>query len=117
MTNTLFDRIVRFRNDYSPGKSEALKLLAECQRRIEAQATEIKRDNKEIQEQADRIEELERSMVKHFNEEHLAGDGPEIQRWKNKLERAEALLRHYFQQALLRHYFQQIEKIEDEAGE
>jgi hypothetical protein len=32
----------------------------------------------------DRVRELEASMVKHFNEEHLAGNGPEIQRWKNR---------------------------------
>jgi len=32
----------------------------------------------------DRITDLETGMVKHFYEEHLRGDGPEIDRWKRE---------------------------------
>ena len=32
-----------------------------------------------------RITELEASMIRHFQEEHLEGDGPEIDRWKRVL--------------------------------
>ncbi len=37
-----------------------------------------------------RVVELKVSMVRHFTEEHLAGDGPEIDRWKAKARTAEA---------------------------
>ena len=30
----------------------------------------------------ERVGELEQSMVKHFQRDHLSGDGPEIDRWK-----------------------------------
>jgi hypothetical protein len=39
------------------------------------------------------VERLKLSMLAHFNEEHLAGDGPEIDRWKRKVERLQAELR------------------------
>lgn len=31
------------------------------------------------------LERVEASMVRHFQEEHIAGDGPEIDRWKARL--------------------------------
>jgi hypothetical protein len=35
---------------------------------------------------AARIKQLEESAVRHFQEEHLAGDGPEIDRWKRRVK-------------------------------
>lgn len=46
-----------------------------------------------------RIEELEASMTRHFSEEHLAGDGPEIDRWKAKYQELEAALQGMLQSA------------------
>lgn len=37
----------------------------------------------------ERIKDLETSIIKHFHEEHLAGDGPEIDRWKRKVKELE----------------------------
>ena len=71
MTDTLFDRIVNCRQELHAGEGdedECDALLADCQKRIE---------------------ELETSILKHFQEEHLAGDGPEIQRWKSRLAEAQ----------------------------
>jgi hypothetical protein len=39
-----------------------------------------------------RVRTLEDSMVRHFQEEHLAGDGPEIDRWKLRVRTLKALL-------------------------
>ena len=39
-----------------------------------------------------RIRELEKSIADHFTNEHLAGDGPEIDRWKRKVAELEAEL-------------------------
>jgi len=36
-----------------------------------------------------RVSALESSMVRHFQEEHLAGDGPEIDRWKARVAELE----------------------------
>jgi len=33
------------------------------------------------------VERLKLSILAHFNEEHLAGDGPEIDRWKREVAR------------------------------
>jgi len=38
----------------------------------------------------ERIERLETSMVNHFVEYHLEGDGPEIDRWRAKAKQLEA---------------------------
>jgi DNA repair exonuclease SbcCD ATPase subunit len=45
-----------------------------------------------------RIAELEASMVRHFQEEHLAGDGPEVDRWKRRVAELEAKLAEAKQQ-------------------
>lgn len=42
-----------------------------------------------LNEKQARIEALEQSMVDHFQNEHLAGDGPEIDRWKRRVEALE----------------------------
>lgn len=34
----------------------------------------------------EKIEELETSMILHFQKEHLEGDGPEIDRWKRMVK-------------------------------
>jgi hypothetical protein len=39
---------------------------------------------------AERVKELQQSMVRHFSEEHLEGDGPESERWKAKTRTAES---------------------------
>lgn len=44
----------------------------------------------------DENQRLKQSMMQHFSEEHLAGDGPEIDRWKaqnRQLEQQNAELR------------------------
>ena len=38
-----------------------------------------------VEEQAKRIIDFEHSMKSHFQRDHLEGDGPEIDRWKRKL--------------------------------
>ncbi len=42
-----------------------------------------------------RLKALEDSMIRHFQEEHLAGDGPEIDRWKARLKAVVADLKKY----------------------
>jgi rubrerythrin len=44
----------------------------------------------EVQRLLTDLERVEDSMVRHFQEEHLAGDGPEIDRWKARAKQAEA---------------------------
>jgi hypothetical protein len=41
--------------------------------------------HREVEEQGQRIRELENSMVSHFQREHLDGDGPEIDRCHRKV--------------------------------
>lgn len=65
-----------------------------------------------------RLAETQSSMVRHFNEEHLAGDGPEIDRWRAenaalKQERdsaCEYLVR------LLKHCYPEIQPLGDLSG-
>lgn len=50
----------------------------------------------QIKAKDEEIARLKDSMMRHFNEEHLAGDGPEISRWKSRnqwLEQRNAELR------------------------
>ncbi len=46
-----------------------------------------------------RTMKLETSMIKHFQDEHLAGDGPEIDRWKKKVKDLEAELSEWYKKA------------------
>ena len=46
----------------------------------------------EWEERGQRITLLETSMRSHFEEEHLSGDGPEIDRWKSKVHDEEVKL-------------------------
>ena len=40
----------------------------------------------------ERIAELGASIARHFAEEHLAGDGPEIDRWKRRVAAQDAAI-------------------------
>lgn len=58
----------------------------QCNLASEAQADALNNVTR-LQEEVDR---LKQSMVDHFKRDHLAGDGPEIDRWKARVQELEA---------------------------
>jgi hypothetical protein len=65
----VFERVRWKHSTQPPELVGAMRQLLEAYDRLEA-----------------RVKELEASMVGHFQREHLEGDGPEIDRWKCKVD-------------------------------
>lgn len=77
---------------------ELARAVAEAWEREQAQLTPpifagammvLKEESERQHDRADaaeaRVKELERSIIGHFQREHLEGDGPDIDRWKARL--------------------------------
>lgn len=86
--------IVIHNTDVTPKERE---YAAECLEGLLNHVKELRAENERLKVEptvverriVDRIQQIEQenerlkqSMVQHFSEEHLAGDGPEIDRWK-----------------------------------
>lgn len=70
------------------GKIDALRTeVAESSRIANERIRDVLKLEAENARLTAEVEKLQRSMTAHFTEEHLAGDGPEIDRWKREVER------------------------------
>ena len=68
--------------------------LAEYERLSRALVDDLEQKLEEAREELakanERINEQQLGIMRHFRDEHLAGDGPKIDRWKRRLAAVEA---------------------------